>query len=90
MVFSTSSPSSVREASLGSVSQREASCVPIYSHFRGREDSDFLNVKHEARLTGSAGSMQDTGWNCGESFELGAGQPLLSMRLFCVGFVLRV
>ena len=28
--------------------------------------------------------MQDTGWNYGESFELGAGQPLLSMRLFCL------
>ena len=25
--------------------------------------------------------MQDKGWNYGESFELGAGQPLLSMRL---------
>jgi hypothetical protein len=39
------------------------------------------NVKHEARLTGSARSMQKSGWNYGESFELGAGQPLLSMRL---------
>jgi hypothetical protein len=43
------------------------------------------NVKNEARLTGSARSMQDRGWNYGESFELRAGQPLLSMRLFFVG-----
>jgi hypothetical protein len=42
------------------------------------------NVKHEARLTEGARSMQDTCLNCGESFGLGAGQPLLSMRLFCV------
>lgn len=34
------------------------------------------NVKHEARLTGSARSMQDWGWNNGESFELDTGQPL--------------
>ena len=40
------------------------------------------NVKHEARLTGSVRSMQDRGWNCGESFELRAEQPLLSMCLF--------
>ena len=36
--------------------------------------------------------MQDKGWNYGGSFELGAGQPLLSMRLLCavvfrVGFI---
>ncbi len=42
------------------------------------------NVKHEARLTGSARSMQDTCCNSGDSFELGTGQPLLSMRLFCI------
>ena len=42
------------------------------------------NVQYEARLTGSVLSMQDRGWNFGESFELGAGQPLLSMRLFGV------
>lgn len=40
------------------------------------------NVKHEARLTGSALSMQDWGCISAESFEVGAGQPLLSMRLF--------
>jgi len=40
------------------------------------------SIKHEARLTGSACSMQDKGWNWGESFELRAGQPLLSVRLF--------
>ena len=31
------------------------------------------NVKHKARLTGSECSIQDRGWNCGESFELRAG-----------------
>lgn len=30
------------------------------------------NVKHEARLSGGARSMQDKGWNCGESFEIRA------------------
>ena len=40
------------------------------------------NVKHEARLTGGARSMQDWGCVSDESFEVGAGQPLLSMRLF--------
>jgi hypothetical protein len=40
------------------------------------------NVKNEARLTGSARSMQDWGCVSAESFEVGAGQPLLSMRLF--------
>ena len=38
-------------------------------------------VKHEERLTGSARSIQDKGWNYGKSSKLGAGQPLLSMRL---------
>ncbi len=42
---------------------------------------DLGNVEHEARLTGSLRSMLDRGWNYGDSFELGAGQPLLSMRL---------
>ena len=28
--------------------------------------------------------MQDKGWNWGRSFELRAGQPLLSMRLLCL------
>ena len=28
--------------------------------------------------------MQDKDWNCGVSSEHGAGQPLLSMRLFCL------
>ena len=46
-------------------------------------ESFFLaNVKHEARLTGSGRSMRGKGWNCSKSFELGAVQPLLSMRLF--------
>ena len=40
------------------------------------------NVKHEARLIGSARSLQDMGWNCGESLELRSGQPLLFERLF--------
>lgn len=31
--------------------------------------------------------MQDKGCNCGASFKLGAGQPLLSMRLFCTVIV---
>jgi len=47
------------------------------------------NVKHEARLTGCACSMQDKGCNGGKSFELGAGQPLASMRLFGVDGVRR-
>jgi hypothetical protein len=50
----------------------------------GEEYVSRQNVKHEARLTEGARSMQDTCLNCGESFGLGAGQPLLSMRLFCV------
>ncbi len=45
-----------------------------------------MNVQHEARLTGSAHSIQDRGWDCGKSLELGAGQSLLSMRLFCFFF----
>ncbi len=40
------------------------------------------NVKHEARLTGSELAMQEWSCNCDESFELGAGQPLLPIRLF--------
>lgn len=40
------------------------------------------NVKHEARLTGRARSMQDWGCVSAESFEVGAGQLLLSMCLF--------
>lgn len=30
--------------------------------------------------------MQDSVWNYGKSFELGAGQPLLSMRLLSLFF----
>jgi len=32
--------------------------------------------------------MQDKGWNCGGLFEIGTGQPLLSMRLLCLVLVL--
>ena len=47
-------------------------------------DNSFrTNVKHEARLTGSVVPIQEQGLKCGESFGLGACQPLLSMRLFC-------
>ena len=28
--------------------------------------------------------MQDKGWNCDESFEIGAGQSLLSIRLLAL------
>jgi len=44
------------------------------------------NIKHEARLTRRARSMQGRDCSCGKSFELGAGQQLLSMRL--LGLVL--
>lgn len=43
----------------------------------------FCNVKHEARLTGGARSMRDGGYSYRVEIELGMGQPLLSMRLFC-------
>ena len=59
----------------GIVLSRKPPIRCLLVHFRD-------NVKHEARLTGSARSMQDWGCVSGESFEVGAGQPLLSMRLF--------
>ena len=43
--------------------------------------------KHEARLTGNARSIRDKGLNYSESFELGAGRPLLSMRLLVRGLL---
>ena len=56
--------------------------LPLRHHLRSVRFP--VNVKHEARLTGSARSMQEKGWNCGESVDFGAGQPLLSMRLLSV------
>jgi hypothetical protein len=46
-------------------------------------------VQHEARLTGSARSIQDKHWDWSEPIELGTGQPLLSMRLFGYSVVAR-
>ena len=43
------------------------------------------NVKQEALLPGNARWRQDTDWNCGGSFELGAGQPLPSVRWLASG-----
>jgi len=45
------------------------------------------NLKHEALLTESTCAMLDWGWNDGESFELGASQPLSSMRLLGILFI---
>ena len=45
------------------------------------------NAKHDAPLSESVCSILDWGWNYGESFELGASQLLLSMRLLQILFI---